>query len=340
MESNKKPIKKSVVATIVFLIVVMLLTFFSKTLYSLNLPSVKLASPTSGSLEHILTSEAIIAAKKEYDLYAPSEQKVMEVLVIAGDRVKTGDVLVKLDTAVLESAMLQLQLEKQQLSDSKRYLSKATYALSLNVIEQKIISTQTEIDSSVLTAPVDGVVTLLAARVGMTANATAPLITVGALGEGLQVTFPVTQGQAAWFEEGDRLDVYIPILNQTCAGLVSQVKSNANGGMDVLATLPDTVKRILPGQLAQIQFKKMSNPYDMILPLSALHTDSGRNYIFRVETVPGPLGDEYRLYKVFVPVLDRDNNYVAVDAEFYAFSQIVVESDQELFGGRVKVTKD
>ena len=340
MESNKKPMKKSVVATIIFLIVVMLLTFFSKTLYNLNLPSVKLATPISGSLEHVLSGEAIISAKQEYDLYAPSEQRVLDVLVVEGDRIKIGDALIKLDTTVLESAMMQLQLEKQQLSDSKRYISKASYALSLQIIEQKIADMQSKIDNSILTAPVDGVVTSLAARVGMTANATTPLITIGALDEGLQVTLPVTQGQAAWFEEGDKLNVYIPILNQSCDAQVRQVKANANGGMDVLAVLNDSSAMIQPGQLAKVQFKKMSNPYEVILPLSALHTESGRNFVFRVEILKDPLGDEYRLYKVFVPVLDQDSKYVAVDAEFYADSQIVIESDQELFGGRVKVTAD
>jgi len=340
VESNKKPIKKSVVATIVFLIVVMLLTFFSKTLYNLNLPSVKLVDPTYGSLKHVLTGESIVAAKKEYDLYAPSEQKVMEVLVIAGDRVRSGDALVKLDTAVLDSAMLQLELEKQQLADSKRYLSKATYALSLNVIEQKIAAKQTQIDHSILTAPADGVVMSLTARVGMTANTAVPLITIGAIDEGLQVTLPVTPGQAAWFEEGDKLDVFIPILNQSFDALVSQVKANTGGGMSVLAVLPGSATRIRPGQLAQIQFKKMSDPYDIILPLSALHTDSDRDYVFKVETVSGPLGDEYRIYKVFVRVLDRDENYVAVAAELSSYDKVVAESDQELFGGRVKITKD
>jgi multidrug efflux pump subunit AcrA (membrane-fusion protein) len=131
VESNRKPVKKSIVATIVFVVIALLLTFFSKTLYNMNLPSVKYANPSYGALERVFTGDTVLAAKKEYALYAPAEQRVLEVLVKEGDIVRKGEELIRLDASGLENDMLRLELEKQQVKDSKRYLSSNAYRLSM-----------------------------------------------------------------------------------------------------------------------------------------------------------------------------------------------------------------
>lgn len=331
--------KKSLVWTIVFIIIVLILTFFSKTLYNLNLPSVSVTSPTYGSLKRVLTCETIAASKTEFNLYAPSAQKVLEVLVSEGNRVQKGQPLIKLDTSGLENDMLQLQLEKQQTADAKRAYSSKTYKLAMASLEKRIAEKQTEIDSSTITAPADGYVTVLSAKVGMTANTTEPLVTVGTVENGLQVTLNVTQKQAAWFSKKDKLSVYIPILNLTFDAFVTQVKSAQNGGMEVLADVIDPSKSVAAGQLAEVSFTKMSDEYPVIVPIGALHSDGDRDYIFKLETVSGPLGNEYRIFKTFVRVLDKDDDNAALETEISSIDRIVTESDKELFGGRVKLTE-
>lgn len=340
MESNKKPLKKSLVVTIIFVIIVLILTFFSKTLYNLNLPSVSYITPTYGSLKRVFTCETIATAKTEYDLYAPSAQKVLEVLVREGDRVQKDQPLIRLDTVGLENDMLQLQLEKQQTMDSKRAVSSKAYKLALESVEARITQKQAEIDVSVITAPTDGYVTALSARTGMTANTAEPLMTVGKVEDGLQVTLNVTQKQATWFAKDDKLSVYISMLNRSFDGFVSQIKSGQGGGMVVLADINDPSGAIPAGQLAEVSFTKMSGDYLTLVPLSALHSDGDRDYIFKLETVSGPLGDEYRLYKIYVRVLDQDDTNAALEAQLSPVDRIVTESDQELFGGRVKLTEE
>lgn len=331
--------KKSLVWTIVFIIVVLLLTFFSKTLYNLNLPSVSVTNPTYGSLKRVLTCETVAAAKTEYDLYAPAAQKVLEVPVKEGDLVENGQTLVLLDTAGLVNEMLQLELEKQQTTDAKRAYSSKTYQLTMDTIEKRIAQKQAEIDASVITAPADGYVTVLTARAGMTTTTTEPLATVGTVGSGLQVSLGVTQKQAAWFSKKDKLTVYIPLLNKTFDGHVSRVKSTQGGGMEVLADIDDPSGVIAADQLAEVSFTKMSGEYPLIVPISALHSDGDRDYIFKLQTAQGPLGNEYRVFKTFVRVLDRDDTNAALEAEVTYDDRIVTESDKELFGGRVKLAE-
>lgn len=332
--------KKSLVWTIVFVVIVLLLTFFSKTLYNLNLPSVSYTNPTNGSLKRIFTCETVTAAKTEYDLYAPSAQKVLEVPVLEGDFVEKGQTLVRLDTSGLENEMLQLQMEKQQLSDAKRAYSAKAYQLAVQASDKRITEKQAQIDGSVITAPADGYVTALSAKMGMTANTMEPLITVGTVENGLQVTLSVTQKQAAWFSKKDKLSVYIPLLNSSFDAFVSQVKSTQGGGMEVLADISDPTQEIAANELAEVSFTKMSGEYPLIVPISALHSDGDRDYVFKLQVAQGPLGNEYRIIKTFVRVIDRDDTNAAVEAEFTPDDRIVTESDKELFGGRVKITEE
>lgn len=339
MESNKKPMKKSLVWTIIFIAIVLFLTFFSKTLYNLNLPSVSYASPTEGSLKRVFNCETVVSANKEHDLYAPSAQKVLEVAVREGDYVEQGELLVRLDTSGLENDMLLLELEKQQTIDAKRVFSSKVYQLSLEAVEKRIEAKRAEIDGSIITAPEDGYVTALAAKTGMTAGTFEPLVTVGAASGGLQVAIHVSQRQAGWFAKKDKLSIYIPILNQAFDGFVSRVNPEQDG-MVVLADIDDPKGAIAAGQLAEVSFKKMSGSYPILVPISALHSDGDRDYIFKIQTVQTALGDDYRIYKTYVSVMDQDDTYAALATDLGSNDRIVIESDQELFGGRVKLAEE
>ena len=340
MESNKKPMKKSLVFTIIFLIIVLILTFFSKTLYNLNIPSVSYTSPTYGSLKQVYHCETIAYAKMEHDLYAPSMQKVLEVSVAEGDYVHKDQLLIRLDTSGLETELLQLELEKLRTQDGEQQYSTKAYTLAMESVEKRIVAKQNEIKDSVIMALEDGYVTALTAKVGMTANTVIPLITVGTAKDGLQVALNVTQKQATWFEKDDKISVYIPILGLTFDGFVSRIKSEEGGNMVVLADINDSTGVIPAGQLAVVSFTKMTGDYLTIIPLSALRSDGQRNYVFKLETVRGALGDEYRLYKIYVRVLDQDDTHAALEAAIGFNDRIVTESDQALYGGRVKLRKE
>lgn len=340
MESNRKPMKKIHVFTIIFVILVLILTFFSKTLYNLNLPSVSYTQPKPGALKRVFNCETLAAAKTEFDLYAQVPQKVLKVQVREGDLVKKGQLLLRLDTSILENDLLHLELEKQQTKDAKKGSSSKAYQLALSSVEHRIKAKHAEIDGSAITAPADSYVTTLATKVGMTANPAEPLMTLGSVKNGLQVALNVTQKQATWFEKDDKVSVYIPMLNQTFDGLVSRIKSAGDGNMVALADISDPSGAIHAGQLAEVSFTKMSGDYLSLVPLSALHSDGDRNYIFKIETVPGALGDEYRLYKIYVRVLDQDDTNAALEGEIDSGDLIVTGSDKELYGGRIKLREE
>lgn len=101
----------------VFWIVVIILTFFSKTLSRHLLTTVRAEYPQMKKLTKEVVAEGNIAFTSEYALYAPFEAKVLEVYVEEGERVEKGQKLCKIDTSLSEYQMKvhSLKLEENQI---------------------------------------------------------------------------------------------------------------------------------------------------------------------------------------------------------------------------------
>jgi len=90
----KRDYKKIVGA--VFLTVLFLLIFFSKTIYSYNLPAVTAVNPENGRLSKLEMSTGIANFAEVETIYAAAGGKVEEVCVKEGDKVSKGQALYRL----------------------------------------------------------------------------------------------------------------------------------------------------------------------------------------------------------------------------------------------------
>lgn len=112
----------------VFWIVVILLTFFSKTISRCLLTTVRAEYPQVRKLTKEVTAEGNIGFKSEYTLYAPFETKILEVYVEEGDKVEKGQKLCKLDTSLRAYQMqvhnLKLQENQVQLESNEEKIKR------------------------------------------------------------------------------------------------------------------------------------------------------------------------------------------------------------------------
>lgn len=84
-------------ATIIFLTVLLLLTFFSNTIMNRSLPEVATEYVQSGSINAKIRGSATVTAKESYDVTLNQSRKIRSVLVRTGDKVSVGDVLFTLE---------------------------------------------------------------------------------------------------------------------------------------------------------------------------------------------------------------------------------------------------
>lgn len=110
-------------AAIIFLSVMLVLTFFSRTIMNHSLPEVATASVTSGSINARIRGTGSVTAGDSYEVVVNQTRKVETVYVKVGDKVETGDVLFVLsdaDSSELKEA--QELLESLQLSYQRALL--------------------------------------------------------------------------------------------------------------------------------------------------------------------------------------------------------------------------
>ncbi len=114
-------------AALIFLAVMLLLTFFSNTINNFSLPKVTYETPLSGALIREVSGSGSVEAKTVHDFYLSVGRKVTKVSVQAGDEVKRGQSLMSLETSDIRS---QLKDEQDMVEQKKLNLQKLTEATS------------------------------------------------------------------------------------------------------------------------------------------------------------------------------------------------------------------
>lgn len=97
-------------AGLVFLLIVIFFTYFSKTIYNFIIPQVLFDYPMSGTLMHTVNATGTINAVDIRKVYAAANMMVLSVNVKAGDFVEEGDVIAEIDAGDLD-----IQLKKKEL---------------------------------------------------------------------------------------------------------------------------------------------------------------------------------------------------------------------------------
>lgn len=82
---------------IVFLVILLLLTFFSNTILNYSLPTVSAQYASYGTITEKIRGTGTVTANQNYDVNADGKRVVASVYIKAGDEVKAGDKLFALD---------------------------------------------------------------------------------------------------------------------------------------------------------------------------------------------------------------------------------------------------
>lgn len=97
MNTNRRGWVKN--AIIIFLIIMLILTFFSNTIMNYSLPEVAAQYSQSGSITSKIRTSATVKANSTHKIVIDETRKILSVAVKDGDDVKIGDVLFYLEDA-------------------------------------------------------------------------------------------------------------------------------------------------------------------------------------------------------------------------------------------------
>ena len=158
MEVKEKSKKRELIKTIaiVFLAVLLVLTFFSQTIMNRSLPEVATQMASSGTINAKIRGSGTVSANESYEVNINQTREVRSVCVKVGDKVETGDLLFVLgDIESQELQTAQEALDNARLSYQKRVLELSkTYATedqNVKVIREDLEEAYAQRDANYVT---------------------------------------------------------------------------------------------------------------------------------------------------------------------------------------------
>ncbi len=158
MEVKEKSKKRELIKTIaiIFLAVLLLLTFFSNTIMNRSLPEVATGMVNSGTINAKIRGSGTVSANETYEVIINQTREIRSVCVKVGDTVSQGDLLFVLgdvESQELQEAQNQLdtlniEYQKQLLNLSKEY---ATNDLNVKTLQDDLQKAIQQRDANVVT---------------------------------------------------------------------------------------------------------------------------------------------------------------------------------------------
>lgn len=248
-----------------------------------------------GVFVHKIDVQGNIETDRDVLLNAESGGLIRAVMVKEGQRVSKGQVLMQIDTDVISSSIQEVQTaiefaeynynKQKELFDqglgSEFQLQQAKN--NLDNLKSRISGLKTQKGKFVITAPFDGVVDQVFARVGAMAGPQAPVLRLVDNRE-IKVLADVSERLYSRLNVGMPIDVQIPSLNDSIIAMsISQIGNYihpTNRTFRVQALLKNN-KILLPNMLARMTITDYTNNEALVIPSDAVLRDRNNlSYVF------------------------------------------------------------
>ncbi len=227
------------------------------------------SSSTQSSAANSVSASAFIVPLKKAELSFANVGRVKAVDVKAGDQVKAGQVLVELDTTLLEAKVREAEANLAAAQVQVKYLKRVgTDEVHLESAQAEADRAQALLDSahatlaaqSTLVAPFDGTIASVDVSSGETVVPGRVVITMGDLSRFQVETKDLSERDIPRVQIGQNANVFIKALNQEFSGKVTDIShvSSTVGGDVVFKVTIDLDKQpqgLLWGMSADVKIE-------------------------------------------------------------------------------------
>lgn len=217
---------------------------------------------------------------------------------------------------------------------------------SLKNTRCQIAETQKELDKLTalleqggeIKAPANGVVKSISSVTGGQTGSDAAMVLYERSGE-LRMTASISKDDLKYVEVGGSAEVKGSSGKEVSGAVIEAVREDeADEDTRILSiVIPENTLSI--GESAEFTISKDNGPFSTCVPLSALYGESGKEFVFVMDTQDSVLGEVQVLRKVEVTVQDKNDRYAALASGALAGDQqVVTEADRSVGeGSRVRL---
>lgn len=249
-----------------------------------------------------------------------NEIKASVTAALNGDQASYDKLKIQLDA---------LKADREQLAkDLKGAYTADSYAQKLASMKEQLEKLKENAYDGSVTAPVAGTITNLKLVAGESITKDAEMFTIIPDGKGLELSISVNNEQAKKVRVGDVAE--LPWRYENVSAIVSSiaVDTESKGTKQTITfDITDEESVLTLGQSLSVSVGSKSQEYDLIVPKSAVKTDNGGDYVFKIEASSSPLGNKYTVTKVSVTKQASDDNNVAITGEgLSAYDYVVTQT--------------
>ncbi|HEX4851896.1 MAG TPA: efflux RND transporter periplasmic adaptor subunit [Puia sp.] len=270
--------------------------------------------------------------------------QVKTVYVKEGDHVKKGQLIMKLDDAVMLQNLQQLETQlaftkdiynrQKNLWDDKIGTEVQLITAKNNVdnIEKQIASAKEQWNFSNVYSEVDGVVETVTIHVGemFTGNPQATISIVNP--ESLKAVVDVPENYLPNVKKGTQVVVEVPDLNKqfkSTITLVSQLINNNSRTFSAEAQVP-AESDLKPNLIALVKIQDYAANNVIVIPMTTLQTDETGKYVFVLTNENG----KYKARKKNVTVGSVYGEKIEIKQGLQPGDQLITGGFQELYDGQ------
>lgn len=222
------------------------------------------------------------------------------------------------------------QMNEQSLQAS--YVDLQQQAEKIRLQQEKIKSLAGD-EENVITANVSGTVDTVDCTAGDTVLKDALLCTIEVPDMGHTLSFSVTNDQAQRLRIGDTATVSNYYWGNSITATLTTIRTDPKNPQTNKLLTFDLTGDVTTGAELTISVGQKSANYDLIVPNSAIKSDTNGNYVLAVSVKNSPLGNRYTARRVSVEVLANDDNNSAVVADLGNGDYVITTSSAPLSSG-------
>ena len=245
-----------------------------------------------------------------------------------------------------EEALNQVIMQRnQEVLDAERQIEDAKLEDaadgSLENAKQKLAKASDELKSlkklnkrkGQIKAPINGVVKRISAVTGSQTGQEAAMVLYEIKGA-LRMTGVISKNDLKYVEIGAKAEVKNSsgkLIENTVVESIKEDDTDADSRI-ISISIPEKSMNI--GETAEFVVSKSAGPYSACVPLSAVHEDNGKKFVYVVDTQNSVLGDVLVARKVEVRLKDKNETLAALeDSDLSSDQKVISDSDREITSG-------
>ena len=271
------------------------------------------------AINHSFSSTGTVKARKIAYISPQMNGQIQEIFVREGQRVKKGQLLVKLNSDVIYSSIAELKTglelattlyEKQKTLWSKGIGKEIDYLQAKNrkqSLEAKLRTLRAQLKMTRITAPFSGIIDHIYSKMGEMAGPIRQVLDLVNL-DLMEVEVEISEKYIPYIHKGDSLSVRFP----TYAGLqklatvnrIGNIINIANRTFRVVVNINNKDQKIKPNMIAEVLLSDYKG-MDIVVPSIIIKKDRKGKFVYIVKEVEGKTYAEKRYVKTGMNVEDN-----------------------------------